>query len=402
MALYTYRAIRDTGGIEVGSIEAADKRELAAALQRQGLLLIRAKEVRRRRRVLAREISQREAVHFFASLGALLRGGIPVGSALRTIEEAASAGGYRAFVRRVRESVEAGHSLADSIGRSGGNRLRSLVGPIRTAEQTGRLPDTLTALSQQLEDDRKIKAQLRKASIYPTVIVLALCALVTISVRVMLPKVMGSIRELMAGRPLPPFTAKVMQISDWLRDASSHLPLVVLLLMAAIVAARLWPWVRGIVDRVKLVLPVSGRFITFRETINFLRVMQMGVGAGLGAARTLEMAVGALNNEVFRQRGRRAAAAVRSGGRISDAVRLVFRDPYVYAILLTGETSGELEESIGTVLNHYQDRASEQVERTFAVLGPAVVILLGMVVLLVLCGTLIPLWESMQHIGRLR
>ena len=300
MALYTYRAIRDTGGIEVGSIEAADKRELAAALQRQGLLLIRAKEVRRRRRVLAREISQREAVHFFASLGALLRGGIPVGSALRTIEEAASAGGYRTFVRRVRESVEAGHSLADSIGRSGGNRLRSLVGPIRTAEQTGRLPDTLTALSQQLEDDRKIKAQLRKASIYPTVIVLALCALVTISVRVMLPKVMGSIRELMAGRPLPPFTAKVMQISDWLRDASSHLPLVFLLLIAAIVAARLWPWVRRIADRVKLVLPVSGRFITFRETINFLRVMQMGVGAGLGAARTLEMAVGALNNEVFR------------------------------------------------------------------------------------------------------
>jgi len=401
---FRYRAVDPLRGTQVeGVIEAPSKLEALRSLYRRSLTVI---SCRKERSLFLDKLSfgrlkAEQQISFFSSLALMLKSGISVVSALDVLKEVSSSHSWRRFVEKVKHAVEAGSSFSHALG-SSGLFPRSVVESVRAAEITGNLPEVLAAVAEDMQNDRKTRQKLKKASIYPIFVSVLLVVLIFVASNFMFPRVLGTIRQILAGRPLPPFTAKVVKIHEAF-DKNRHLIPVVLggMVFLGVFSLKV-PRMREELEKVLLRVPALRDIIYYRNTLMFLRVLHLSMNAGLSSDKALAMASASLPSLVFRKRAQKARGVILSGGTISKAVYQVCRDPYLRTLVEAGERAGNLGDTFAELVRHYVDKAQEVTDRFVSFIEPLTIVGMGLVVALILLGVMVPLWESIQAVGAVR
>jgi general secretion pathway protein F len=132
------------------------------------------------------------------------------------------------------------------------------------------------------------------------------------------------------------------------------------------------------------------------------------VGSGVPVLTALNAGVGVVSNLPMRDALERATLQVREGVSLSRAlqsqqnqsgVQRLF-PPVLLHLVASGEQSGRLPETLASAARQQQRELETRSARLAALIEPAMIVGLGVIVLLIVLAVLLPIFELNQLIAR--
>lgn len=396
---FAYHAVDQAGRPADGTMTADSERALEQRLREIGYWLIEAKEQSVRREARVSSVPRRELIDFFSGMSSLMDAGIPMAEAISAMAEETEHASLRAVLEDVSVNVQAGQDLSTSFEKYPKVFAGQLCKLVRAGEYGGNLVETFGDLTAHLEWTDQIVADIRQASVYPSVILAAVAALIALMFIVVVPKFATIFSELEL--ELPTLTRTVVGIGEmarsywWLVGGSA-----IALYVGAGVARRRSRRLDLLIDRAKLRLPVFGRIISLLVQSQFVHNLGLMLKAGVPIMDALRLTEGVSNNRVMDEAIADAASQVQSGGRISDALRAhSVVSSLTLRMIVVGEDSGKLDESLLQVSRRFDAEIPRQIKRVFAIIEPAITLMLVAIVGLVAASIFLPMFALATGIG---
>jgi general secretion pathway protein F len=330
-------------------------------------------------------------------LATLLGAGIPLVESLGALSEQVENTRLKGVIAQVRDRVNEGASLADSLSRSG-PFSELYVSMVRAGETGGALDQVLRRLADYLESQVRTRNRVISIMLYPLMMgafaVLVVIALVT----VVLPQITQLLESL--DMPLPWYTRVIISGSGFLRQwwwALLALAVLIGFAFRAVVRTE-----RGRVrfDGLKLRLPIFGRVIRILAISRFTRTLSTLLAGGIPIVRALEISQFVAGNKVLGQAIDSAKESITEGSSITTPLRRSGHfPPLVTHMVDVGERSGELEEMLAKVADTYDEQVETAVTRLTALLEPALILIMVGIVLFIILSTLVPLLQLTSAIG---
>jgi len=402
MDAFDYSAI-DSGGVKrSGTLMAGSAREARDLLRGRSLTpldinrsrkkAIKSGEISSSSSFGAGKIKHAELTRATRQLAILIDAATPVEDALRVTALQFEKSQMKGVLLSIRSQVVEGATLSQAL-RSQPQAFSDLyIAMVASGEASGRLPEVLLRLADDLEAAQAIRRKIAGATAYP--IVLSSVALIVIVVLMVfvVPKVVEQFDTF--GQTLPPLTRATIWLSEFLQSYGLILLALFILVPIAFRYALRNKIMRRRWDRFKLRLPVIGRLNRDVNAARFSRTMAGLVSAGTPALAAMDTAQHTLRNSVMRDAVGGAVERVRSGAPMSAALKEtgVF-PPLVTQMVMGGEASGDMGQMFAKSADYLEDEFNAQTTVFLTLLEPAIIILLAGVVLLVVAAIFLPILQ---------
>jgi len=396
MPVYTYKAVDVDASTVTGEVAADTPRQARDLLRERGLTIeqIQARRDRRRASFWEKRRARRwraQTVGFIRDLSTLLGAGIPLVEAMDTLA-AQHKGAFRAMLLGLREHVAAGGSLADAMERRQEYFDELCVGIARVGENTGTLETALARLAEFKEHAQRLRSRVGTALLYPAIVSVVGAAVTIFLMTFVVPNLLATLTE--SGKELPAVTRIVKGASDFLVaygwtliPAAAVVVVAMRVLLNTAGGRRLW-------HRALLRIPLVGELIR-KETIARLSIVLAALlRSGVVFTQALGIARRTVRNVVFQEALSRCEQAVGAGADIALPLRRtgVF-PPMVVQMLAIGQQAGELERMLERLAAAYQRQVDTATQRLAAVLEPALIVLLAVMVGFIAFATILPILE---------
>ncbi len=398
MALYRYKASTPQGEVHEGELEARDLPALIERLQGLGYIPIRAEEVgapggrlkrpfwRAWRR--SKRIAQAQLAVLTQELATLLGARLPLDRALEVLIEIAADGSMRELLTRIREAVHGGATLSAAMEAQPGVFSRLYLNMLRAGEAGGAVEVVLTRLSEYLERARELRETVTSALIYPAI----LLGVAGLSVIVLLIYVVPQFQQLFedAGQALPFATELVIGAGNLLRDYWWALLLAGAGAWAYLQKQMSVPATRYRWDQRFLKLPLIGDLITRVEVARFSRMLGTLLMNGVPLLTGLSIVKETLGNLVLAEAMGTVSERLRHGHGLAEPLQEVPYFPKLAVHMVrVGEETGQLEQMLLQVAEVYDREVRAAVKRMLALLEPALILGLGIVIAAIIMSILV-------------
>jgi len=400
MARFEYHAVDDYGKATRGTMSSSDPGGLREALSGMGLHLVSARQVAEGGgpALFRKKIKRADLIEFTYHMHTLIGAGVPLMSALSDVAEQAGHEEFREVLRDVRRNVQSGATLSSAFALHGDIFPEVFVSIIRSGEATGNLDGVLKDLNRFMAWQEELAKTIRQATYYPATVVCMVGGLVVLLFTVVFPRFLSIFKGAVVELPLP--TRIVIAISEFFRDKGPYLALALVL---GIVALRMYNRTeagRLRVDGWKLRIPLVGEVIRSIEMSQFAHFTASLFRAGVEMTQALAVVEKVIGNRVIAAVIRRAREELIAGGGLSVALHKSGEfPPMVVRMVSAGESSGNLDATLENVSAFYDREVPAVVKKTFAVLEPAMTILLAVVVLGAALSFFLALYEMIGSMG---
>jgi type IV pilus assembly protein PilC len=388
------------------SVAAADLQTAKRLLRQRGVLALslkaEAKRVDKVQRGLRLQLEQapgvKEKAVFASKLAALVGAGVPIVRSLDLMARQQKLPLFKRAITRVAQDVNQGASLGAAMRRWPQVFDQLTVAMIEAGEAGGVLEEVLKRLAKLLEDNAKLRNQIRGALGYPLT-VLAIAILVFLGMTIFLiPTFAGIFKEL--GAELPPFTQFMVDLSGLLRSSFS-LVLAGLLLLLVWGLRQLYASHGGRrrIDALLLKVPLFGDLIQKTATAQFCRTFSSLSRAGVPILMALDIVRDTVGNSILADAVEASKHEVQEGGMLSHALgrRQVFPD-MAMSMLAIGEETGQLDGMLSKVADFYEDEIAATVKAMTAMLEPMMIVLVGGIVGSILMAMYLPMFSVFDKI----
>lgn len=384
--LFAYKVVNSFGEIEEGVRDAVDEGHLIAALQSEGYIPVRVVPASARSflglplGLKQSKLSQKDIALFTSELATLLESGLPLDKSLLVLMDLTEDNErVTKLIGRVLDKVKGGSTLADALEKQSGIFSKFYLNMIRAGEAGGGLGEVLTRLSEYLERSRELKDTVSTALIYPAILLIMSVA----SLFVMLTFVVPQFSEMFesAGKALPVSTQIVVGLAEWLQSYWWILILGVVAVIGYMNLQMADPVRKKVWDGRFLKLPLVGTIILNKETANISRTLGTLLGNGVSILSALVIVRETVDNLVLAASIQDTEDQLRQGKNMSDALldKGIFPKMAMQMIKM-GEETGRLEEMLLRVANIYDKQLRVEIQRMLALLEPALIISLGLMI----------------------
>lgn len=390
---FVYHAVDATGRAADGTMSAENETALEERLREIGYWLVEAKAQTAQRRTSGQKVPRRELIDFFNGMSSLMTAGIPVADAFAAMAEETQHPGLRSVLEDVSVNVQAGQDVSTAFSRFPRVFAPQVCQLVKAGEYGGNLVQTFMDLSVHLEWTDQIMADIKQASVYPSVILAAVAGLIALMFVVVVPKFASIFVEL--GIELPALTRGVMLVGDTARAYWWVALLAIVGLFITVRGAqRRGDRLAFLVDRLKLRIPVFGHITSMLVQSQFVHNLGLMLRAGVPIIDALTLCEGLTNNRVMDRAIAEAQREVRQGGRVSEALRAhSVVSSLTLRMIVVGEESGRLDESLAQVSQRFDAEIPRQIKRVFSLLEPAITLGLVGIVGLVAASIFLPMFS---------
>lgn len=261
---------------------------------------------------------------------------------------------------------------------------------VHAGEQTASLATVFEELCGLLQRQQKLKKQLFSAAAYP-VFLGGFCFFVFMA---LLLFVIPSMKNLFEGRDLHPITRFVFGASDFVTTQGSLLAMGALIFFILIAVTLKHPILREKLDGMILKLPFVGEFLREAATIRFCRTSSLLLSGGLPILQTLQLSRHVMKNRLLEEVIAAAQQKVSEGKPLSQELRSSPLIPSIVPRMLAiAEETGKTAFMLQNIANICEENLEKRLQQFTAFLQPALLLLLGLIVGLVLLSILIPMTD---------
>lgn len=398
MAEFKYKA-RNTAGKEItGTLTAGSRREVLSMLREKSLLAVNVEEQRGSLK-LFKKSSGRVKAELLSStltqLADLLQNGVPLMKALDVLVGQASHPVMVEVLSDVRKNISEGIPLDQALARHPRVFDDLSVSMVRAGSEGAFLEDALKRTADFMELQEEMRGKVKGAMTYP-VFLAVIGTLVVVGILVFLvPKFAELFKQLEENGGLPGPTVMLLAMSGFLGSWKGLLLGGVLCVAAFLGKQRLnSPEARFGVDQMKIKLPVAGPIFLNGAISRFCRVLGTLLRNGVPLLRALEISSDATGNQVLARAIRSSAENVSSGNTLSRPLSDCGLLPRpVMAMISVAEESNNLENVLINIADGIDRKLGRQLEMMVRLLEPAMLMVMGAIVLFVLVALLLPVFE---------
>lgn len=335
---------------------------------------------------------------FNQQLSAILRAGIPILQAISMLRRRAASSRLRAVLADVEDKIRSGMALSTAFSAQGPIFPRIYTASVLAGERSGALDEVLARYVSYMRRSVEIRRKIRGALAYPLFLLAASMGMVMFLTIYVVPK-MSSLFEGF-NRELPAVTKTVIAISHF---SSANFYWLVPLILGGGVGLYLWtrtPSGALAFDRFLLKLPIVNMLIKQLATAQMTRSLATLLAGGITLVESWEIAAESITNKELRARSSATLPMIREGRSFTESLETAgWIPPLALDMIGVGERSGSLREMLEEVAD-FHDRESEvRLEQLTTVLEPAILLVMGGVVVTILLSIYLPIIQSISNLS---
>lgn len=400
MARYEYNAVDDYGKKVRGTMSAGDQAALREALAVMGLHLVSSRPIADTggSPLLRKKVKRQDLIDFTYHMKTLIGAGVPLVSALSDVAEQTTHREFRDVLRDVRRNVQSGTTLSGAFALHADVFPEIFVSIMRSGETTGNMDGVLDDLNRFLTWQEELGKTIRQATYYPATVVCMVGGLIVLLFTFVFPRFLSIFKGAAIDLPLP--TRVVIAISEFFRDYGVYLAGCLVLAFVGLKLYRRTEAGRLRVDGWKLKIPLVGEVIRAIEMSQFSHFTASLFRAGIEMTQALAVVEKVIGNRVIASVVRGAREELIAGGGLSVALRKSGEfPPMVIRMVSAGESSGNLDDTLENVSKYYDREVPAIVKKTFAILEPAMTMILAFVVLGAALSFFLALYKMVGSMG---
>lgn len=404
MNSYAYLVIDKQGKEKKGTMEAINEDIVKASLKAEGHLLISISP----QNVLTKDIQfnfgnpikPRDLSVFCRQFVSILSAGVSIINALDMLSEQTENKVLAKAIKGVQIAVEKGETLADAMAAEKKIFPGLLIHMVEAGEASGDLEIVFERMAEHFEKDTKLKAQVKKAMIYPIVVGIVAIAVIFVMMLVVIPNFVGIFQDM--NMDLPAMTRMVIGMSDFVRGKWFLIFIVVALIILGFHIFKKSGSGRFILGNLALKLPLFGKIITKSNSSRLARTLSTLITAGIPMIEALDITAKIMDNVIAKQVLIDAKDEVIKGIPLSVPIRNsgIF-PPMVCQMIKIGEESGNLESMLEKLADYYDEEVKIATESLTAVLEPMIIVVLALVVGVLIMAIMQPMMSMYSGIDNL-
>lgn len=382
-----------------GEISGTNLALVKAQLRKQGILPSKVKKKSKPLLGGSKKITPFDIAMFTRQLATMMKAGVPLVQSFDIVADGLDNKGLQELVVSLRNDIAAGTSFAGSLRRHPKHFDDLYCNLVDSGERAGALEKMLDRIATYLEKTETLKKKVKKAMTYPIAVVVVAIIVTTI----LLVKVVPQFESLFQGfgADLPVFTQMVVHLSEWVQQwwFAVLLGLVAFIFGFKEINRRSKKFSDAL-DKYLLKLPIVGEILDKSAVAKFGRVLSTTFAAGVPLVDALESVAGATGNAVYRDAIMYIRDEVSAGTQLQTSMRTTGVFP-VMAVQLTaiGEESGNLDEMLEKVAEHYEAVVDDMVDNLTTLMEPMIMAVLGVLVGGLIIAMYLPIFQMGQVVS---
>ncbi|WP_077927264.1 type II secretion system F family protein [Wohlfahrtiimonas populi] len=388
---------RDKLGNRVeGILKGSSPTKIRALLNAQGiqpLKIVKAKVKKGK----GGKVKPEDIMLFTRQLATMLQAGLPLSEALAMQASGAGKIALSELLYAVKIDVDRGGGLSNALAKHPLIFDRTYTGLVAAGERSGTLEKILTQLADFLEKNSKIKKTIKKALVYPIIVICIALGITALILWKVVPVFADMFKE--QGRELPAATQFVVNLSEGIRSwgfVYTVMGIGVFIFLFKRVLRTNQAFKRKF-DQQVLKLPIFGNLIVLSNSANFASTLSTMYEAGTPIIASLNTVSNSTNNTVFQDAIEKIKGNVAIGQELNFAMRQskMFPDMVSYMIGI-GEKSGNLSEMLNKVAELYMEDIDNAVGAMMSMIEPILIVILGSLVGGIVVAMYLPLFSMAE------
>ncbi|MFA5935695.1 MAG: type II secretion system F family protein [Patescibacteria group bacterium] len=396
MPNFKYRVAAPDGSVQAGVVQAANRENASDALTERGYSIVLLEEQKESGsgggRGILNRISEKDLVVVSRTLSVMVSASVPIVDAIRNIARQTDNTRLRGVMNDIGNEIEGGSRFSDALDRHGEVFGDFYVNMVRSGETSGQLTEVLEYLADQLEKDYDLNAKIKGAMIYPAFILTGLLTVAFIMMTFVVPKLTAILQE--SNIPLPFSTRALIFVSGIF---ANYWWLVIIVTVLLVFAFRAWiRTLRGRYtwDGLKMKIPIFGKLFQRIYVVRFARSLSTLSKGGVDMVTALEIVSGVMANARWKELVFETIREVNDGNSIVTAMqREKFVPVMMTQMLGVGEETGKIQEVLQRLSAFFSREIDNLVANMVSLIEPAVMVLLGVGVGVMVSAILLPLYS---------
>lgn len=401
MPSFSYQVLNESGRTITGSLEADSAEQARQKLLALGYIPVSVSRGRDKAGVSGwleelsiklTSVSLKDLILFTKQFRTMVKAGLSILEIMRILEEQSENKKLKLICTDMGAAIKQGRTLSEAFSlhpRVFSNLYKNMI---HAGEQTGSLPEVLDRLVYLIEHEHKVKTDIRSALQYPIIVIIALVSAFYVLLNFVIPKFVTTFKKVDIELPMP--TVIAINLYEFF-DQYGYFVLGGLVVGVFLfnrflktTGGRLW-W-----DRLWLRIPIFGPLFTKAAMARFAAIFAILQSSGISVLATLDILQGTIGNSAIALEFARIKELLKEGRGLSSPLRQAKHfTPMVINMVAVGEETGNLEEMLMAVANHYDVEVEYAVGTLSEAINPILVVGLAAVVGFFALAIFLPMWD---------
>lgn len=338
------------------------------------------------------KVKEKDIMVFARQFSTMIDAGLPIIQCMDILQSQQENATFKNMLKSIKEQVESGSTLADALKKFPKHFDSLFVNMVAAGEAGGILDVILKRLANYMEKAARLKRKVKGAMVYPAITIFVAVVVVAIILVFVIPVFQEMFAEF--GSALPGPTLMVIAMSEFVK-AKIHLILIALVIFY-FAFRKYYKTDKGrlAVDKFTLKLPVFGMLLRKVAVAKFTRTMGTMLGSGVAILEALDIVAKTAGNRVVEHAIYSVRSGIAEGRTMADPLQAsgVF-PPMVCQMIAVGESTGALDAMLEKIADFYDDEVDQAVENLTAMIEPAMIIFLGVVVGGLIISMYLPIFQ---------
>jgi len=343
----------------------------------------------------ARKIRLKELAVFTRQMAAMLAAGMPLVQTLVAMEEQTDDKNFKPVINGIRTRVEGGAMYSEALSSYPTVFDELYISMMRAGEIGGILPDTCARVATFLESSNRLRAKVKSAMMYPSVVLTVSILLAITLIMFILPVFVSMFSDF--GAELPGLTQGLLDFSNLL---TSYWYIAIILVSGCVYAfKRYYKTEKGQykIDELKLKLPGLGELATKISVSRFASTFAQLMHSGVQIIESLEIVGLATGNRVIGDSLLNARKTIEEGEPLSRALEPNKYYPRMLVHMLSaGEKTGQVEEMMDKVAEFYDNEVETMLAGITSLIEPLLMVFVGAIIGTVVVAMFLPIFKMSE------
>jgi type IV pilus assembly protein PilC len=302
---------------------------------------------------------------------------------------------FRIVLASVRNNVEGGSMYSDSLDEYPQIFDELYVNMMRAGETGGMLAETCERVASFLEASNRLRAKVKSAMMYPTVVI---CVALIISTGLIV-FIVPTFATMFAGfgAKLPAPTQLLLDISNFIRKYWY-----IIVAEGAIITYILRHYAKTekgsyAMDVFRLRFPLLGKLVRKIAITRFASTFAQLLSSGVPIIQAMSIVGVATGNKVIGKAILDARARVEQGKTISETLKSNKEFPSMLIHMLSaGEQTGKMEEMLTKLAEFYQEEVDTMLEGLTSMLEPLLMVVIGVMIGGIVLAMFMPIFKMTE------
>ena len=391
---YVYTAIRKDGKKVKGTVSATNESRARILFKEQGLVPTKiAKQTALNKDIdinIGAAVSLRDLSVVCRQFHSILKAGVTIVEALDMLSGQTENKTFAKVIAETRSSVQKGSSLAEAMKAHPKIYPGILINMVEAGEVSGSLEVALERMAIQFEKSARTKSLVKKAMIYP-IMILCVAFAVVIAMSILVVPKFAEIFESM-GTEMPGITMVVMNFSDFVLHKWYLLLLVIAVVAFAIVTFARSDAGKHFFGGLVIKLPIFGKLVVKSTSASFARTISTLVSAGVPLSDSIEITSRSIGNVLFQEALMDAKKQVEQGSNLSEPLQACgLFPPMIPQMIRIGEETGNVDGMLVKAADYFEEEVEVATGSLTTMMEPLIIVVLGVIVAFLVLALYMPM-----------